>query len=245
MFSEELEKLIQSSVEDGVITDLERKVLVKRAQKENVDLDELNVYIEGLLQKKQKENQAAAPQENKRAQYHGKVIKCPSCNEPIEAGLAVCPSCGYEFHGVEANKSVKELGKLLDEVSKKEYPGDDALETKKEAAIAATISSFPIPPTKDDFIEFIHFLKTGYLEKHNFGAASQAYRRKINECFERAKISFPNDPLIKSMQQDLQVIYEKDDANNKRAAWFLGGCMVICILGVFLFILFGLLGCFD
>ena len=52
MFSKELEDLIQATLADGVLTDNEKMALVKRAEKEGVDLAELEIYIDSLLQKR-------------------------------------------------------------------------------------------------------------------------------------------------------------------------------------------------
>ena len=55
MFSPELENLIQATLEDGVLEDYEKAALVKRAQAEGVDLAELEIYINSILQRRQKE----------------------------------------------------------------------------------------------------------------------------------------------------------------------------------------------
>ena len=55
MFSQELEDLIQATLEDGTLEDYEKAALVKRAQAEGVDLTELEIYINSILQKRQKE----------------------------------------------------------------------------------------------------------------------------------------------------------------------------------------------
>lgn len=55
MFSKELENLIQATLEDGVLEDYEKAALVKRAQAEGVDLTELEIYINSILQKRQRE----------------------------------------------------------------------------------------------------------------------------------------------------------------------------------------------
>ena len=44
MFSKEMEALIQATLEDGVLEDHEKAALIKRAQKEGIDLDELEIY---------------------------------------------------------------------------------------------------------------------------------------------------------------------------------------------------------
>ena len=45
MYSQELENLIDLTLKDGVLSDKEREVLFKRAEKEGVDLDEFEIYL--------------------------------------------------------------------------------------------------------------------------------------------------------------------------------------------------------
>jgi hypothetical protein len=49
MYSEQLEQLIKSVIADGKITEKERVVLRKKAAAENVDEDEIDVYVDGLI----------------------------------------------------------------------------------------------------------------------------------------------------------------------------------------------------
>jgi len=49
MYSEQLEQLIKSVLADGVITEKERAVVHKKAEAEGVDLDDIDVYLDGLL----------------------------------------------------------------------------------------------------------------------------------------------------------------------------------------------------
>ena len=49
MYSEQLESLIQSIIADGIITEKERAVLHKKAEAEGVEIDEIDVYVEGLV----------------------------------------------------------------------------------------------------------------------------------------------------------------------------------------------------
>ena len=66
MFSKELENLIQATLEDGVLEEYEKAALIKRATAEGVDLTELEIYINSLLQKRQRElNQKKDEQEQK------------------------------------------------------------------------------------------------------------------------------------------------------------------------------------
>lgn len=51
MYSQQLETLIQGIIADGEITERERRVLHKRAEAEGIDLDEIDVYVDGLIDK--------------------------------------------------------------------------------------------------------------------------------------------------------------------------------------------------
>lgn len=53
MFSERLEFLIHNAVEDGQVTEKESAVIIRRAQAEGEDLDEVDIYIQSLQQKKE------------------------------------------------------------------------------------------------------------------------------------------------------------------------------------------------
>lgn len=55
MFPEELKKLIDAALADGVITDKEREVIRKKSMSLNVDMDEIDIYIQAKILKKKKE----------------------------------------------------------------------------------------------------------------------------------------------------------------------------------------------
>ena len=55
MFSKEMEALIEATLADGQLTDQEKTALISRAEKEGVDLNELEIYIQSILQKRQQE----------------------------------------------------------------------------------------------------------------------------------------------------------------------------------------------
>ena len=111
MFSKELESLIQATLEDGILEDYEKEALVKRAQKEGVDLAELEIYINAQLQKRkrelnQKKKEASAIQAKEELEYEKERAKelrqCPKCGEFIPQLSTVCPACG---HIIEKNKT--------------------------------------------------------------------------------------------------------------------------------------------
>ena len=164
MFSPELENLIQATLEDGVLEDLEKAALVKRAQAEGVDLTELEIYINSILQKRKRELELekAARFEQKaqeKKEAFGRV--CPSCGKQIPPMTLKC-ECGYEFNSAKGASSVQQLMDKIEQIQSAPIPYSDPQDGmyKKEMAnrrkrIRDTISVFPVPNTKEDIIEFL------------------------------------------------------------------------------------------
>ena len=247
MFSKEMEALISASIVDGVISDQEKRVLVKRAEKEGIDLDGLDVYIQSLLQK-QKAKITAESEENKREKWHGKLIKCPACGAFVEPGIAKCTACGYAFSGIEANKSAEKLSEQLQIVEAKHKGVSEAEKDVKAEAMSTVIASFPIPNTKEDLMEFLLVLKTGFTKYTSYGSdykIKQAYRAKMLECIDKIQISFPNDDLFQRQILNIQKTIEESDAADKKQTKYVLGCLIVGGILLFLFILLGLMGFYD
>jgi DNA-directed RNA polymerase subunit RPC12/RpoP len=99
----ELDKLIEAVIADGVITDSERCVVLKKAEALGFDKDEVEIYLEGKLHLKIKSIQ---PQKsNKEGTYN----KCPSCGASAQSFTTKCVDCGHEFRNIQANNCVKIL----------------------------------------------------------------------------------------------------------------------------------------
>lgn len=90
-FSKHLEEIIEAALADGMITDKERAVLHKKAQQEGVDPDEVDVVIDGRLQRIK---QAEIEEEERRNASKQKKHECPFCHKEIPYMSAVCPNCG-------------------------------------------------------------------------------------------------------------------------------------------------------
>lgn len=182
MFSKELENLIQATLEDGVLEDYERAALVKRATAEGVDLTELEIYINSILQKRKKEHDLAenGKQEKidqKKKEEFGRV--CPNCGRQIPPMTVKCV-CGYEITTPSNSvSSVQILSKKLSEITlteseEKEIEEADPAEKKglREKFFADKkidiISTFPVPNTKEDIIEFLALSVAGANKRLGF-----------------------------------------------------------------------------
>jgi hypothetical protein len=133
MFSERLENLIKAALKDGVLTEQEKNAIIKRAEAEGEDIDEVDIYIQSLMQEKQqqlakeaqeaetarivaqkKEREARMASEIEEQKQHDTLIrKCPVCGAIIPALTNVCPGCHHVINSYEADK---EAMKLMEEI---------------------------------------------------------------------------------------------------------------------------------
>ena len=164
MFSKELENLIQATLEDGVLEEYEKAALLKRAQAEGVDPTELQIYINSILQKRQRERAEAedakqAELDRKKKEAVGRI--CPQCQRPVPPMTIRC-QCGYEFVDTNRLSSVQILFDKLDSITltaaeEEEIKHGDQNENRENLILRKKIdiiTTFPVPNTKEDIIEF-------------------------------------------------------------------------------------------
>lgn len=202
MLTPELEQLINYALEDGVLTDKERSVLMRKAQAAGADLDEFEMILEAKLHEVQKAAAAAAPKSN--SNKHGEIRKCPNCGAQVKGGSAVCTECGYAFSNVSANSSAEKLQAKLDEFYRRQEqradsPGFDSDTSRKHKM--EIISTFPVPNTREDLLEFLTMLQASAnalgpregVDLRRYEDLSYAYWLLYTNCINKAKLSFPND----------------------------------------------------
>ena len=125
MYNEKIEALISAALADGVLTEKEKQVLFKRAEAEGIDLDEFEMVLDARLVELEKAEKEKAEKSAPKSTKYGDVRKCPVCGAMVPALAGICPECGYEFSGVDANLSSQKLADLL-------------LKTKDEDTITVT-----------------------------------------------------------------------------------------------------------
>lgn len=92
MFSQELENLIDATLQDGILEEHEKQALIKRALIEGVDIAELDIYINSKLQKRIMEEKVVTSK-NKTVEKK-QSNRCPHCGSPIPPLSKTCPGCG-------------------------------------------------------------------------------------------------------------------------------------------------------
>lgn len=182
MFSKELENLIQATLEDGILEDYEKAALVKRAQIEGVDLAELEIYINSILQKRNRELENEKKAKREQAEKEKKEAfgrRCPNCGAQVPPLTLKC-ECGYEFTNSNNGSSIQLLLNKIDSILESPLRSSDKLLSasssddlitqyilarekdfynrdlkQRDQRIKDAIAMFPVPNTKEDIVEFL------------------------------------------------------------------------------------------
>ena len=134
MFSKEMEALIKATLEDGKLEENEKAALIKRAQKEGIDLDELEIYINSLLQKRKRElnkENEVREEKNQQAKKEAFGQVCPNCGKQVPPLTIKC-DCGYEFTKGKTVSSAQLLFEKLNNIQLTEAEIDSCSSVVKE-----------------------------------------------------------------------------------------------------------------
>ncbi len=224
MYQEEIEKLIQYALVDGDVSAKDREVLYRKAFDAGIDKDEfemvLNARIYELNKNKQSINNSLSekPITQKSSET---ASKCPNCQANIDASSTTCDYCKYDIVNRQSNASIQDLFQLLNDAEEKrkndpegvfssfgkvfsealyDITGPGKIDRKK----IEIISSFPIPTTKNDILEFLAlaypkarqigniFTRNSENNKlHNRFA--QVWKSKCEQIILKAKFSMKDD----------------------------------------------------
>jgi len=263
MYSPDLEKLIEAALMDGELTEKEKQVLFKKAEKEGIDLDEFEMMLNARLYEKQQsmkktETPSVAPKSNK----YGDVKKCPNCGAVVKSFQTRCSDCDFEFRDIEAIGSIKNLHDELVKIEKnligkKRGLWDKSLEDDIMEAKMRFISTYPIPNTKEDILEFLALaISEGRAgEKLSVWSADsnslvvtyrKTWRDKAKQVIIKARLALKDD---KSAMEEIEYYAKLLEKNLKKggnyaALWVVIICLLILGggLGGSFYYLYGFLG---
>lgn len=173
-------------------------------------------------------SQSAKPETNRterQQEFVGKVLKCPHCGGVINETTAICPECGIQITGKAAISSVqafKEQLMAIESKRKKAFGGVFGIYGTADPADKqklTLIRNFPIPNSIDDILEFMMLAIANIdvkLSKNTWANSghsmevlaiempkiiSNAWVQKMEQCYKKAEIAFPNDPAFNGIQK--------------------------------------------
>ena len=209
----ELENLIEMALADGIVTEKERAIILRKAEALGEDIDEVEMVLDAKLHLTKK---AATPPpltvkpEKPKSNKHGGIKKCTSCGETIIAMATNCLLCGHEFFETQANSTLIKLLAIIEEINKPETNSkplstvgklvNDGLDVKKKNILKSeAIINFPIPTNKADVLEFLTYCvpKSNDNSIDSFidpgSSISNAWKTKSEEVIMKCKIMFSSD----------------------------------------------------
>lgn len=215
--NQEILNLIEMAIADGVVSEKERSIILRKAGTLGEDKDEVEMILDGKLAIMKKQERPAV-------EKAGNVIKCPQCKEVVSSFTTKCESCGHEFRNVDVASSVKTFfekleklehsrqddnksgGFMANSIFGKALSGDKLEADKISKQKAELIASFPIPNAKEDILEFLALavpraknIKSGMAEMwsgkqdQSEQIVAKAFKQKCEQIIMKAGFSFKND----------------------------------------------------
>ena len=213
MYDERIEQLIDFAFADGEVTEAERELLVKKATDLGINKEEFVLVLDARIFQLKKEN-------NHSIKANSKLI-CSNCQASIDSHTTECEYCGYDVINKRSNASIKRLFELLTEAESQRTPDPTGLisglgriyadaftqmlgPNKVDRKKMEIISTFPIPTTKDDILEFLALAIPKSKKKGNFFTQHTEvnklhnlyvpiWREKCEQLIIKSKFSMKND----------------------------------------------------
>ena len=222
MYQEEIEKLIKYALVDGHISKKERDVLINKALKLGIDQEEFEMVLDARIYEKNNLNESKSSESDQTSiQKETKNIKCPNCQANIDSYVTSCEYCGYNVLERKSNSSIQSLFKLLNEAEEdrqsdpnsifssfgkvfsesfSHITGPNRVDRKK----MEIISTFPIPTTKQDILEFLtlaypkaktvgNFFTKNTNENKLHNQFVLVWKNKCEQIIMKAKFSMKDD----------------------------------------------------
>lgn len=217
----EIEKLIDFALADGQITEKERNVILKKAADLGVDIDEVEMTLDGKLH----QIEANKPKQKEKV---GNIKTCPACGSSLKSLDVVCADCGHEFTNTNANSTIKNLelkidterSKYIKRNSEAEGGDDWAGQKFNEEELPRILKNYPIPNTKEDLFEALSFMSSKVISSTDTeNEEINAYQAKALEII--TKLHFiPNiEPSVLDRVKEIEKQMKRVKAKNSRNSW--------------------------
>ena len=154
----DIEKLINIAKEGGELTEKQKAIILRKAEKLGEDVDEVEMILETVKPK---------PVSKEIPVSSEKRMKCPNCGAVILDTALSCPECGFvldkeNIASLKAREQIEILQNKLNETSNPE----------KQALL---INTFTMPITKEGLSQFLELAYSNYA---SIGTAEKDIKRE-------------------------------------------------------------------
>ena len=212
----EIEKLIDLAISDGVITDKERSVILKKAEKLGEDPDEVEMILDGRLHESKK---------LKTKEKVGNIKVCPSCGESVKSFQLNCSGCGHELSSRKQSDIIIKVTNKISQLDRNKFEFD----YDYEQAIGDIVTNTPIPSNIEDNYQLGLFFANSIHDSNRHGPVGNSYKSKARECLSRLKVTSDKNTNIDSLIKELEIILEREKKETKKV-W-----LIVLISFIFLF----------
>jgi hypothetical protein len=205
----DFEKLVNNLLSAGELTERIRDLLLKKAESLGIDPIDFELELESRIADYKIKTIASA--NTLKSNKEGDVKKCPACGAAVKSFNSICSDCNHEFRNTDAVSSIMTLHKELQngEEEERNKPRSWAEKLDGELAIAkavanrqkSIISSFAVPNTKEDLLEFLSVASSEASKKLGFFIASahpeavlkNAWLAKSEQIIIKSRMTFKDD----------------------------------------------------
>ena len=253
----ELEKLIDFALADGVITDKEREIIRKKAEKLGEDPDEAEMILDAKLAMQNKDAQASAPppfptpppvaaapptsppppsmpppSTKQKSSKVGDIMTCPACGSSVNAMELNCSECGHEFRNVSSSDSLDHLKSEIKKIHK------NAMEADPEGGKIGKWFAKTFGEDKEEKLCDSLKNQSNFIRNHNFGNSKEEILDHLTHASSQIT-SYNNEirDIQKRIDSDDDELYDEEllHANQKvKNAWItlIEQCKTKATLGI-------------
>lgn len=151
--------------------------------------------------------------------YEGQLHKCPNCGELLDAFVSHCPACNYEIRDAKTSNFVTALAHELEKIESEKLSSFDAMlqqkrdefEKQKRQRKVHLITTFSVPNTREDILEFM-ILAASHINQKEKKYLFDAWATKFQQCYDKALIAFDD----KTDLDEIRALYDRTNPEINR-----------------------------
>lgn len=213
---QDIEKLINLAKEGGELTDKQKEIILRKAEKLGEDVDEIEMILETTFSS---HSNVEHTQE--------KRTRCPNCGAIISDTLLQCPECGYILQkenvaSSEAREWIASFQKALlnatNSSSASKRNTIDSLLQSEERAIhdrkLNVINTFTMPVTKEGLSQMLEFSYSNYISTDTSDwmgkDIKKAWYGRYTQAYNALQRIATDDASIKSLLEQYSLRLKKE-----------------------------------